>query len=569
MDKNSKIYIAGHTGLIGSAIYEKLLQDEYTNLIVRTKKELDLTNQYDTKVFFEEEKPEYVFLCAGLVGSLYSAEIYKSEYIYQNMMIEANIINASFENDVIKLIFFAPADIYSRILPQPYKESDLVSGQVDFNTNSFVLSKIATLKMCESYNSQYGTDFICMVISNLYGKKQLYDTLNSTVVPALIKRFYDAKVALEDSVKVWGTGKAIRNFIYIDDLVDGSIHMMNTYCDNYIYNISHQNNITIEQLANIIKHEVEYEGDIVFDSSKPEGVISKTVDTTQLKENGFECIYDIKKGIHENYMYFINQVNTKSLKQKNITKISISQKDKNIFDKLKPENTNNFIQPKDYKNKVVLKPWGYEFLIFENEYVAVWFLFIKNGFSTSMHSHPLKKTSLVVLDGQAYCNTFANKMYLNDSEAVIIDKGVFHSTKSLSEDGLFLIELETPPNKTDLVRLQDRYGRQNSGYEGTSEMKESNLEEFNYFNFLDDNNFKQINEKKLKVDTFTKISIKNFTPSSSELILSFKGSIINSDTKELILGLADAQYGYKFTQQDKFEIDCDEICLLRIKDTDE
>lgn len=569
MKRDSKIYVAGHTGLVGSAILEKLIKENYSNIIVRTKEELDLSNQDATRKFFEEEKPEYVFLCAGLVGSLYAAEVHKSEYIYENLMIEFNIINAAFENDVRKLIFFSSADIYSKTIPQPYKETDLSNGQIDFNSNSFIISKSASIKMCESYNSQYGTDFICVVLSNLYGKNQLYDSLGSTVIPALIKRFYEAKENTLPSVKVWGTGNAIRNFIYIDDLVEGIVFLMKTHCDGYLYNISYNENINIRDLAEIIKDEVGYHGQIEFDKEKPEGVFSKLIDTSAIEKLGFKCRISLKEGISKNYKDFITQIEDVSLKQKEIDKIRISKKDLTIYNELVQNNKNEFIQPKDYRNKVVLKPWGYEFLMYENECVAVWFLYIKKGYSTSMHCHPKKKTSLVLLEGKAFSNTFLEKNYLKSNEALILEKGVFHSTKSLSEEGIFLIEVETPPDKTDLVRLRDRYGRQNSGYEGTSEMIDFQIEEkYDYFHFFDDLKNKKLAKTFLSFEIFNNENINNFRPSNNDLVISFKGKLFEKETNKLILDIGDTQYGNKFLSKNSFYSNDREIILLKIEGID-
>jgi GDP-L-fucose synthase len=569
MNKNSKIYIAGHQGLVGISLIKKLKELGYSNIITRSKDELNLIHQDSVKKFFEEEKPEYVFLCASRVGSLYSATTYRAEFLYENMMIEYNVIHFSFENDVKKLIFFSSADIYSRKLKDPFVEEHLTTGEVDFDAESFVLAKIGGIKMCESYNSQYGTDFITIIAANLYGKKQSYAQLNSTVVPALIKRVHEAKENNLEKVTIWGSGKAIRNFIYVDDLAESSIFLMNNNCGSYLYNVAYPEDVSIKELAYIIKEVIQYEGILEFDEDKPEGISSKRLDIAKLTKLGFTPKISIREGVKKAYTYFLNEMITKAIKLKQVKCIGLTPKDENVYSEIKENSKKTCSQPDNYKNIVVLKPWGYEFLVYENSSVAVWFLYIKNNFSTSMHCHPNKKTSLVVLDGNAYSNTFAERTYLDSNEALIINKGVFHSTKSLSRDGLLMMEIETPPDKTDLVRLRDRYGRQNNGYEGTSEMVYANLDAYGYFDFFNENIHKEhiLKNKILTSEIYDNTTIANFKTYDNEMIVSFQGDLIDGATQQTLMEVGDVQYGYKFFSEQNFKIiNSQEWHILRIKD---
>lgn len=485
MNKNAKIYIAGHKGLIGSAFLRKLSGDGYSNIVTADHSELDLCDQAQVKAFFEREKPEYVIFAAGKVGGVFANSTYRADFIYENVMMQSNVIHCSFLYEVKKLLFISSADVYPRNLGKPVKEEALLSGSLEATCEPFALAKIAGMKMCESYNSQYGTDFIVVVAPNVYGPNQRYDMLNSIVLPSLIKRFHEAKSSNAKEVVIWGTGKPIRDFLYADDLVSASLFLLRKYTGNGYFNVGTGHGYTILGLANTVKKAVGFKGKIVLDRSKPDGVPIKLLNVSKIKNLGWSYKTKLIDGVRLSYHAYLAELRKKEIRAAKIHIIKANEKDVKSLSKLKTahDHLKNFKQPVSYKNRVVLKPWGYEFLVFENAVTAVWMLFISKGNSTSMHCHPDKKTSLIILSGTAMSNTLSSRNYLKGGDALIMQKCVFHATKVLSPEGMFLLEIESPPIKTDLVRLEDKYGREKSGYEGLSDMKATNLSEYKYFTF--------------------------------------------------------------------------------------
>ncbi|BBO16890.1 NAD-dependent epimerase/dehydratase [Candidatus Brocadia pituitae] len=485
MNTNDKIFVAGHNGLIGSAIVRRLIQDGYTRILTKNRSELDLTNQAAVKSFFEREMPDYIFFAAAKVGGIFANTTYRAEFIYENIMIQTNVIHCAFLSEVKKMVFLACGDVYPVNCPQPAKEECLLTGMLEATCEPFALAKIAGIKMCESYNRQYGTDFIVLIPPNIYGPKQHYDTLNAQVLPSLISKFHTAKVQNSEEVTIWGTGLPARDFLFVDDVADACMFLTKEYSGTDVFNIGTGNCGTILSLAEIVKETVRYEGKITFDIRKPDGVLQKLLDVSRIKELGWQHRTSLKDGVEITYKAFLDEIDKKAIRTSLICQTNVCEKDTVALKTISTNNGNAYVneQPNTYKDRVVVKPWGYEFLVFENKVVAVWLLYIKKGYSTSMHCHPQKKTSLILLSGNAMSNTFLQRRYLRGGDAIIIEKGVFHSTKTLSDDGVFLLETETPPNKVDLIRLEDRYGRETIGYEGVTEMETKNLNEFDYFHY--------------------------------------------------------------------------------------
>ncbi|MFA5778975.1 MAG: NAD-dependent epimerase/dehydratase family protein [Elusimicrobiota bacterium] len=489
MDRNDKIYLAGHKGLIGSAILRRLIKDGYLNIITKEHSELDLCDQYQVKAFFEKEKPVYVILAAAKVGGVYANNTYRADFIYENIMIQSNVIHHSFLNEVNKLLFLSSADAYPKNFQDSAKEEDLLTGPLETTCEPFAIAKIAGVKMCESYNRQYGTDFIVVIPPNVYGPHQHYDILNAQVLPSLIKKFHEAKTSGLNEVTIWGTGSPVRDFLFVDDLADACIFLINNCTGGDYFNAGTGKATSILELTETVKKVVGYKGKIIFDKTKPDGVARKLLNISKIKSFGWSAKTGLAGGLKISYNSYLTEMEKKEVRISKICNIKICEKDIAAINKLKSpdKNISVNIQPDNYKNKVVIKPWGYEFLVFENEKTSAWLLYIKKGNSTSMHCHPQKKTSLIILSGRAMSNTFSSRNYLKGGDAIIIENGVFHFTKVLSDDGLFILEIESPPIKTDLLRLEDKYGRQAAGYEGVTEMQTQNLENYGYFNFEESN----------------------------------------------------------------------------------
>ncbi|MEJ8801778.1 GDP-L-fucose synthase [Pontibacter sp. H249] len=304
MDLNAKIYVAGHRGMVGSAICRKLKEAGYNNLITRTSSELDLRSQEAVNTFFETEKPDYVFLAAAKVGGIHANNTYRAEFIYDNLMMEANVIHASYMHGVKKLLFLGSSCIYPKMAPQPLKEEYLLTGALEQTNDPYAVAKIAGIKMCESYRDQYGCDFISVMPTNLYGYNDNYDLENSHVLPALIRKFHEAKENGSPEVTVWGTGSPRREFLFADDLADACLFLMDTYSERELINIGTGEDITIKELALLIKEVVGFEGELVFDTSKPDGTPRKLMDVSKLHKQGFRHKTELGEGIKLAYEDF-------------------------------------------------------------------------------------------------------------------------------------------------------------------------------------------------------------------------------------------------------------------------
>jgi GDP-L-fucose synthase len=301
VEKNSKIYIAGHRGMVGSAILRKLKKEGYSNFILKTSAELDLRDQKAVHEFFEKEKPDYVFLVAAKVGGIHANNVYRADFIYDNIIIEANIIHASYVNKVKKLLFTGSSCIYPRLAPQPLKEEYLLTGELEPTNEPYAIAKIAGIKMCDAYRSQYGCNFISCMPTNLYGPNDNYDLNNSHVLPALIRKFHEAKKTKSPFVELWGTGKPMREFLHVDDMADASFFLMQNYSESGLVNVGTGTDVTISELALIIKKIVGYEGELKFDSTKPDGTPRKLMDVEKLTKLGWKYSIPLDKGIEKVY----------------------------------------------------------------------------------------------------------------------------------------------------------------------------------------------------------------------------------------------------------------------------
>ena len=309
MDSNSKIYICGHRGMVGSAIKRKLESKGYTNFISRTHNELDLTNQQAVNQFFESERPEYVFLAAAKVGGILANSTYPAQFIYENLMIEANIIHASYKYGVKKLLFLGSSCIYPKLAPQPLKEEYLLTGPLEETNEAYAIAKIAGIRLCKHYNQQYGTNFISVMPTNLYGPNDNFDLETSHVMPALIRKFHEAKVNNEPEVIVWGTGKPLREFMHVDDMADACVYLMENYDFSEIgefVNIGVGKDTTIKELSELIGDIVGYKGEIVYDSSKPDGTPQKLLDISKLQNLGWKARTSLTDGIMQTYSWHVN-----------------------------------------------------------------------------------------------------------------------------------------------------------------------------------------------------------------------------------------------------------------------
>jgi GDP-L-fucose synthase len=304
VEKDAKIYVAGHRGLVGSAIMKKLKKDGYNNLVYRTSSELDLRRQEKVEEFFEEEKPEYVILAAAKVGGIQANDTYSAEFLYDNLMIETNVINAAYQNDVKKLLFLGSSCIYPKFADQPMKEDYLLSGKLESTNEGYAVAKITGIKLCEHYNKQYDTNFISAMPTNLYGPNDNFDLETSHVLPALIRKFHEAKVNDKDEVVIWGTGKPRREFLHVDDLADSLLFLMNNYSGDQFVNVGVGKDISILELAELIKDIVGFEGEIVNDLSKPDGTPRKLLDVTRLNDLGWVAQISLEEGIKDTYQWF-------------------------------------------------------------------------------------------------------------------------------------------------------------------------------------------------------------------------------------------------------------------------
>ncbi|MEN9371023.1 MAG: hypothetical protein RLZZ64_98 [Bacteroidota bacterium] len=304
MNKEAKIYIAGHRGMVGSAIHRKLTSLGYSNIVTRTSAELDLRIQERVNEFFEAERPAYVFLAAAKVGGILANNTYRADFIYENIMIQSNIIHSSYATGVKKLMFLGSSCIYPKLAPQPLKEDYLLTGLLEPTNEPYAIAKIAGIKMCDAYRSQYGCDFISVMPTNLYGPNDNYDLQNAHVLPSLVRKFHEAKINNAPEVSIWGSGSPKREFLHADDLADACVFLMNTYSDEGLVNIGTGEDISISDLALMIKEVVGYEGAIVYDASKPDGTPRKLMDVSKLSKLGWNYTISLKKGLEMVYQEY-------------------------------------------------------------------------------------------------------------------------------------------------------------------------------------------------------------------------------------------------------------------------
>jgi len=305
MNKDSKIYVAGHRGMVGSAILRKLQKEGYSNIITKTSQELDLRIQKEVDDFFKLEKPEYVFLAAAKVGGILANNTYRAEFIYDNLMIQSNVIHSAYKYGVKKLLFLGSSCIYPKYAPQPMKEEYLLSGYLEPTNEPYAIAKITGIKMCEAYRHQYGCNFISAMPTNLYGPNDNYDLNNSHVLPALIRKFHEAKIYNKKEVIVWGTGNPRREFMHVDDLADACLFLMLNYNDNQFVNVGTGKDISIRELAELIKTIVGYEGNIIFDTTKPDGTPRKLLDLNYIHSLGWHHKIELEEGIKMTYQDFL------------------------------------------------------------------------------------------------------------------------------------------------------------------------------------------------------------------------------------------------------------------------
>lgn len=304
MNKEAKIFIAGHRGMVGSAIHRRLTALGYANIITRTSVELDLRIQERVNEFFEAERPEYVFLAAAKVGGILANNTYRADFIYENIMIQSNIIHSAYATGVKKLMFLGSSCIYPKLAPQPLKEEYLLTGLLEPTNEPYAIAKIAGIKMCDAYRSQYGCDFISVMPTNLYGPNDNYDLQNAHVLPSLVRKFHEAKINNAPEVSIWGTGSPKREFLHADDLADACVFLMNTYSDEGLVNIGTGEDISISDLALLIKEVVGYEGSIVYDHTKPDGTPRKLMDVSKLNQLGWKYTLPLKKGLELVYQEY-------------------------------------------------------------------------------------------------------------------------------------------------------------------------------------------------------------------------------------------------------------------------
>jgi GDP-L-fucose synthase len=305
MSKDSKIFVAGHRGLVGSAVLRRLQDEGFSNIVTRTRQELDLRDQAAVYRFFEEERPEYVFLAAAKVGGILANSTYPADFIRDNLQIQANVIEAAYRSGVKKLLFLGSSCIYPREAPQPMKEEYLLSGPLEPTNEWYAVAKIAGIKMCQAYRRQYSFNAICAMPTNLYGPGDNFDLETSHVIPALIRKFHEAKVEGRPHVAVWGTGRPRREFLHVDDLADALLFLMEHYDSEEIINVGVGEDITIQKLAELIKEVVGYEGEIVFDPSKPDGMPRKLLDVSRLQALGWSPSISLKEGLRQTYRWYV------------------------------------------------------------------------------------------------------------------------------------------------------------------------------------------------------------------------------------------------------------------------
>ncbi len=308
MESSAKIFVAGHKGMVGAAILRKLHNEGYNNTITRTSKELDLRNQQAVNDFFAKEKPEYVFVAAAKVGGILANNTYRAEFLYDNLVIEANIIHAAYTNKVIKLFFLGSSCIYPKLAPQPLKEEYLLTGLLEPTNEPYAIAKIAGIKLCEAYHDQYGCNFISGMPTNLFGQGDNYHLQNSHVIPALIRKFHEAKNNGSAYTEIWGSGSPLREFMFVDDLADACIFLMKEYNDKLFINIGTGEEVTIKDLALLVKDVIGFKGEIIFDASKPDGTPRKLMDSSRLHSLGWKHKTSLREGLAKAYTYFQQEI---------------------------------------------------------------------------------------------------------------------------------------------------------------------------------------------------------------------------------------------------------------------
>ncbi|OYU97027.1 MAG: GDP-fucose synthetase [Bacteroidetes bacterium B1(2017)] len=308
MQTNDKIYVAGHRGMVGSAIYRKLVKEGFTNIVVKTSGELNLTNQLEVANFFETEKPEYVFMAAAKVGGISANNTFRGQFLYENLMIQNNVIHQSYLNGVKKLLFLGSSCIYPKLAPQPLKEESLLTGLLEPTNEPYAIAKISGIKMCEAYRDQYGCNYVSVMPTNLYGPNDNYHPENSHVLPALIRKFHEAKVNHLNSVEIWGTGTPLREFLYVDDLAEAIFLVMQKYNEKGFLNLGSGVDLSIKDLAIQIKEIVGFEGDLNFNADKPDGTPRKLMDISKISALGWKAQTTLKQGIDLAYKDFLRHL---------------------------------------------------------------------------------------------------------------------------------------------------------------------------------------------------------------------------------------------------------------------
>lgn len=308
MNTNSKIFVAGHRGMVGSAICRALQARGYNNIITRTSTQLDLRNQEGVNEFFEVEQPEYVFLAAAKVGGIHANNTYRADFLYENLMIQSNVIHAAFATKVKKLLFLGSSCIYPKMAPQPLREDYLLTGALESTNEPYAIAKIAGIKMCDAYRTQYGCDFISVMPTNLYGPNDNYDLENAHVLPTFIRKFHEAKMRGDSHVTIWGSGTPRREFLHADDLADACLFLMENYSDAGLVNIGTGEDLTITELANLVKDTVGYTGGLVYDAEKPDGTPRKLMDVTKLSGLGWRYRIALKEGLERTYQDYLTSL---------------------------------------------------------------------------------------------------------------------------------------------------------------------------------------------------------------------------------------------------------------------
>ena len=306
MELNSRIYVAGHNGMVGSAIVRKLRSEGYNNLVLANQNHLDLANQLETANFFKNYKPEYVFLAAAKVGGIVANNTYPAEFVNNNLLIQCNVIHQSYLNNVKKMVFLGSSCIYPRECPQPIKEEYFMTGPLEKTNEAYAIAKVAGIKMCQAYNRQYGSNFISLMPTNLYGIGDNYNLETSHVFPAMIRKFHEAKLRGDETITIWGTGKAYREFLHVDDVANASLFLMDNYNSSEIINVGTGKDLTIKELALLMKKVIGFEGELIFDFSKPDGTPRKLLDVSKINDLGWEYSIELEDGLKRTYIDYLN-----------------------------------------------------------------------------------------------------------------------------------------------------------------------------------------------------------------------------------------------------------------------